>query len=76
MVGGCQVLDKHTVMILMADEDGSKMYLQNIRTHLSHYKCRTHKTTVEFAFFFATLTICKDSSCLFLLISLILDIFC
>lgn len=72
MVGGCQVLDKHTIMILMADEDASKMYLQNIHIHLSHYKCCTHKTIIEFAFFFANLMIFKDSSYLFLLISLIL----
>jgi hypothetical protein len=76
MIGGCQVLDKLTVMILIVDEDGSKMFLQNIHIHLSHFKCRTHKTTIEFAFSFANLMICKDSSYVFLLISLILDVFC
>lgn len=52
------------------------MFLQNIHIHLSQYKYHAHKTTIEFAFFFANLMICKDSSYLFLLISLILDIFC
>lgn len=62
MVGGCKVLEKLAVMILMVVEDSSKMFLQNIHIHLSHYKCFTHKTTVEFAFLFANLMTCKDSS--------------
>jgi hypothetical protein len=75
LVGGYQCFGE-TVAVLMVDEDGGSMFLRNLCTHLSHYKCCTHKTTIEFAFSFANLIIYEDISYMFLFISLILYIFC